>query len=158
MKQYQLKAERLHLTSIRRSYRPVVIFAATVEPQEAQRTSQLFGQPATEDVSEKGADTADWRLGIAEDLVVESSSQHTSRQAHKSSAVKWRKMSDRAIRMACWSRSEVRNISYSKEMNGGGYIQSPEEKIGGYRGVHDTYLAHIMLTLSLRLAPLWCKD
>lgn len=64
-------------------------------------------------------------------------------------------MSDRAIRMACWSRSEVRNISNSTEVYGGdiavrglgntGDLSQRSTAAGG----QDTYLGHIMLTLSL---------
>lgn len=61
----------MNLTSSRRSYRPVVIFAATVEPQKTQkpqkRTQKLS---SSEDVSEKGADIvrlANRRPRIVED-------------------------------------------------------------------------------------------
>jgi len=139
MKQYQLKAERLHLTSSRRSYRPVVIFAATVEPQ-SPRTSQLFGDAARrcqrkrcrQRSSKRLKRTGDFGSGRTSSIYL----KHTHpRQAHKSSAVKWRKMSDRAIRMACWSRSEVRNISNSKEVNGGGIgILGLERELRGEQG------------------------
>lgn len=44
MKQYQLKAERLHLTSSRRSYRSVVIFAATVGPQKPKERHNFLAK------------------------------------------------------------------------------------------------------------------